>query len=142
AFHRTSFDLRKDYWSAAWHMFGSSPIAGKGLDRYAAYFRIYQPKGFGLRYPVGFTNNAAHSVPLHMLATGGVILGLGYLAFVVVVSASLVRGLASSDGTQRLLVGGLGGAWVAYVVQSSVSIDVVPIALVGWLLAGATVLLG
>jgi tetratricopeptide (TPR) repeat protein len=77
-----------------------------------------------------------------MLASGGVVLGLAYLTWVLVVGVSLVRGLTVPDPRRRSLVGAFGGAWLAYIIQSAVSIDVVPLALVGWVLGGVVVLLG
>lgn len=70
------------------------------------------------------------------------ILGLTYVASVVVVAGYLVRGLRRREGPPRLRLSGLGGAWAAaYVVSAAVSIDQVPLVTVEFATAGAVVAL-
>ncbi|TAL15626.1 MAG: tetratricopeptide repeat protein, partial [Frankiales bacterium] len=82
---------------------------------------------------------AAHNVPLHLLATGGLVVALAYLALVAVTLLALVRGLRSLEGNARLRLAGLGGGWVAYQVQSLVSIDQVPLVVLNFVLSAAVV---
>ena len=134
-----SYEARTWYWRAALTMFGRNPLIGVGLDSYNVYwFRdrpIEVPRQLG---GAAFTDSA-HSVPLQHLAEGGLLLVLAYLAFVVVVAASLVRGLHTRDGEARLVLGGLGGAWAAYQVQSLVSIDHVALLVLNFVLGAATI---
>lgn len=130
------------YWQAAAGMFADHPITGVGLDQYSAYFRRYRSlEAFteaGLRNAV----DAAHNVPLSMFANGGLILGVTYLAFVVLVLACGMYGFIRAEGSQRALLGAFSGAYLAYQVQALVSIDVPALAYLHWLLAAGVVAIG
>jgi hypothetical protein len=73
------------------------------------------------------------------LAQGGLLLAAAYLFFIGVVVWALVSGLRRREGQDRLLLAGVGGAWVAYQIQSVVSIDQVPLLLLNYVM-GAGVL--
>jgi putative inorganic carbon (HCO3(-)) transporter len=130
------------YWESALTMFRHHPVVGVGLDHYGAYFRQVRPLAATRQLGGSEFSDAAHSVPLQMLSEGGLVLGLAYAAFVVLVALALVRGLRRLDGEARLLLGAIGGIWAAYVVQSAVSIDQVPLLTVHFAAAGAVVALG
>jgi putative inorganic carbon (hco3(-)) transporter len=132
-----STQLRQFYWEAAWNMFTANPILGVGLDRYATGYRVYRPIEAVLAQNVRQSNDAAHNVPLQLLSGGGVLVGVAYVAFVLLVGWMLLRGLRRHTGDRRILLGGVGGAWLAYQVQSLVSIDMPPLLLLHWVLAGA-----
>lgn len=134
-----SLTARKWYWEAALAMWRQHPLTGVGLDRYGAYYRSVRPAEAAA---VSNYSDAAHSVPLHLLATGGLAVAVPYLVVVALVGWALVSGLRRLAGEARLLLGGLGGAWVAYQVQSLVSIDQPALAVTGWLLAAAVVAMG
>lgn len=134
-----SFGTRIGLWRAALSMGVDRPLTGVGLDLFADWYHAYRPVSDAVSRGLGRTADAAHSVPLQLLSGGGVPLLAAYLAFVAGVGLVLVRGIRRSHGEQRLLLGGLGGAWVAYQLQSLVSIDVPPLALLHWLLAGLIV---
>lgn len=139
ALSERSLELRRWYWEAGVQMFLTSPLFGVGMDHYAHYYRRFRPAEAIEGFALTFGNDAAHSVPLGMFVSGGVILGLGYLAFVAVTGAYLVHGLGRQEGDRRLLVGAVGGAWLAYQAQSLVSIDVPALAFMHFALAGAVV---
>lgn len=134
---RISFTTRLWYWQAAVSMWADRPVFGVGLDRYADYYRLYRPADAARTLGAVATADAPHSVPLGMFAQGGLVLGLAYLVLVGVVGVALVRGLRRLDGPVRLALAGFGGAWVAYHVQSLVSIDVPSLVLMHFLTAGA-----
>lgn len=127
------------YWQAAIRMWREAPVLGVGLDMYGTRWRTDQPLGAVRALGGGNFTDAAHSVPLHLLATGGAVLGAAYLLFVVAVGAALFHGLLRSRGQARLVLGGLGGAWLAYQVQSLVSIDQVPLITAHYVTAGGVV---
>ncbi|QBI20823.1 hypothetical protein ER308_15435 [Egibacter rhizosphaerae] len=127
------------YWEAALGMLRDASVLGQGFAMYPSYYRTYRPEGAAEEHGLDLTNDAAHSVPLEMLAQGGILLGLAYAAFVIAVAFVLARGVLGASGDRRLLLGGLGGAWLAYQAQSVVSIDVPPLALWHWVLAGLIV---
>lgn len=134
-----SLAARKWYWEAALAMWRQHPLTGVGLDRYGAYYRSVRPAEAAA---VSNYSDAAHSVPLHLLATGGLVVTVPYLVVVALVGWALVTGLRRLDGEVRLLLGAVGGSWVAYQVQSLVSIDQPGLAVTHWLLAAAVVAVG
>jgi putative inorganic carbon (HCO3(-)) transporter len=138
-FSGVSFEARRWYWQGALRMFQRHPWFGVGLDHYGAYWRQVRPDAATQRLGGDAFSDAAHSVPLQMLAQGGLMLALAYVAFFIAVAACLVRGLLRLEGQARLLMGATGGAWVAYTVQSLVSIDQVPLLTVQFAAAGAVV---
>lgn len=138
----STFTFRKYYWSAAARLGWDHPWLGVGIDRFGGYYRQYRSDAATARLGSNNFVDAAHNVPLQMWANGGIILTGAYLAFVGVVAWHLVRGLARLRDREHLLVlGGAGGAWVAYQVQSLVSIDQPPLALVHFVTAGLVVIL-
>jgi tetratricopeptide (TPR) repeat protein len=135
---RGTLEVRQQYWAVAWRMFRDAPLLGVGLDRYGAHFNAARsPDVVDALGTTGFAN-AAHSVPLHMLAGGGLVLGLAYLALVLVTGVALLTGLARSrdDVDRRWALAAAGGCWAAYQTQSLVSIDQPPLALLHFVLAG------
>lgn len=128
---------RLEFWDAARRLVLDHPILGTGpgtfVQHYAAY---YQPTGT-VAYEL---TDDPHSVPLAMFTSGGFLVGLVYLALVALTALVLLRGLRRTAGSDRLLLGALGGAWFAYQVQSAVSIDIPPLAVAHWVLAGAIAL--
>jgi putative inorganic carbon (HCO3(-)) transporter len=132
-------EARTYYWGAALQMFRDNPLLGVGLDQYGNFWRTARsPESVaalgGTQY-----SDAAHSVPLQMLAQGGLMLGLAYAAFVGVVLVALVRGLLRLRGSERMLLATVGAGWAAYQVQSAVSIDQVPLVVLHFALAGGVV---
>jgi putative inorganic carbon (HCO3(-)) transporter len=130
---------RTHYWDAAIQMFRDQPLLGVGLDHYGAFWRSARsPESVAALGGRDFSD-AAHSVPLQMLAQGGLVLGLAYVSFVLVVLVILVRGLLRLRGPERMLLAAVGGGWVAYQVSSAVSIDQVPLLVLHFALAGAVI---
>jgi hypothetical protein len=141
---RSGLDERVLLWEAGGHMVADHPLLGSGPAGYAADFASQRPKVYAQRYGINTVADAPHDVPLSIFVTGGVLLGALYLAFVGLTGVQLVRGIRRTSGDTRLLLGGVGGAWLAYQVQSLVSIETPGFlawhaALAGaiWVLAGA-----
>lgn len=133
-----AFVERPVFWSVALQIFADRPILGTGLDTYGHFFTAYRPASHALL--VGAAGaDAPHSVPLGMLANGGLVLGLTYLAVVVMVGVALVRGAFRTSGTDRAVLAGFGGVWLGYQAQSLVSYDVPPLAMLHWVSAGVIV---
>jgi putative inorganic carbon (HCO3(-)) transporter len=132
-------EARTHYWAAALQMFRDAPLLGIGLDHYGAFWRSARSPGSVVALGGGQHSDAAHSVPLQMLAQGGIILGAAYAAFVLVALVALVRGLLRLRGNDRTLLAAVGGGWTAYQVQSAVSIDQVPLIVLHFTLAAAVI---
>lgn len=139
---QSTIEIRHHYWHAAWAMFTHNPVAGLGLGMFGSYYRGYRSAEAVQALGTSSFVDAPHSVPLSMLATGGVILALAYLAFVVAVAVAVVRALRNDDPARVLLAGTFAGAWLAYHAQAAISIDMVPLATLHFVVAGAIVFLG
>lgn len=129
---------RPDFWAAAVRIFVDHPVLGSGLDTYAHHFLAYRPTSHALSRSIA-TTDAPHSVPLGMFSNGGLLLGLTYVAFVVLVGLILVRGVLGARGARRMTLAGFGGSWLGYQAQSAISFDVPPLALLHFLSAGVIV---
>lgn len=137
-----SLGTRTPKWETALAIWRDHPVLGVGLERYADYFHEYRPASLAAATGLRRTTDTPHDIPLDMLANGGLVLALAYVAFVGLTGFALVVGLRRNRGEDRLLLAGVGGAWVAYQLQSLVSIDVPPIAVLHYVLAGLVVALG
>jgi putative inorganic carbon (HCO3(-)) transporter len=131
---------RPEFWAAARDIFVDHPIIGTGLDTYAHHFLAYRPTSLALSDGAD-TTDAPHSVLLGMFSNGGLLLGLSYVAVVVLVGVALLRGIRDVSGPARTPFAGFAGVWVGYQAQSFVSFDVPPLALLHWLSAGVIVAL-
>ncbi|PSO56055.1 MAG: hypothetical protein BRC31_00150 [Actinobacteria bacterium QS_5_72_10] len=138
----TSLETRLGKWETALRMAGDHPLVGLGLNDFADYFHAYRPQWLATEDGLERTTDTPHNVPLDMLTSGGVLLLTAYVVLVVVTAWALARGLRRLDGQQRLLLGGMGGAWGAYQLQSYVSIDVPPLAVLHYTLAGLIIAFG
>jgi O-antigen ligase/Flp pilus assembly protein TadD len=137
-----SMETRIGKWETALTMFSERPVTGVGLDTFGDWFHRYRPTSLAAESGLERTVDNPHNLFLAMLSNGGLLLAVAYTAVVAVIAWALVRGLRHSSGEQRLLLGGLGGAWLAYQAQSLVSIDVPPLAVMNWVLGGLIVAVG
>lgn len=134
-----SLGTRTPKWETALAIFRDHPVAGVGLERFADHFFAYRPAALAAETGLRRTTDTPHNIPLDMLVNGGAVLALAYVAFVGLTGWALVAGLRRNQGEDRLLLAGVGGAWLAYQVQSLVSIDVPPVAVLHYVLAGVIV---
>jgi putative inorganic carbon (hco3(-)) transporter len=132
-------DIRRQFWHVAWSMFTHHPLVGVGMNMYGDYFRAYRSPGIVSALGYADAPDAPHSVPIAMFANGGLLLGVSYIAFVVAVGIAFVRALRRADAGTVMLVAAVGAAWAAFQVESVVSIDVVPLVVLHFVLAGAIV---
>ena len=135
-------DIRLHFWHVAMSMFTDHPVAGVGMNMYGDHFRAYRSQS--IVDALGYTDapDVPHSVQVAMFADGGLLLGLSYLAFVVAVGVALIQSPRRDDGPGVMLTAALGAAWAAFQVESTVSINVVPLAVLHFVLAGAIVARG
>lgn len=138
---RASVGPRLWYWEAAMNMFSASPLTGVGFGMYPSMYTVYRSVESVQDLPTGIVADDAHSLPLNMLAEGGVLLGLAYGLFLVTIGIALVTALRRLEGDDRLLAGAIGGAWVAYQGQSLISIDVPGLMPWNYILAALLVIL-
>lgn len=132
---------RRQLWGTAVDLWQEQPVLGHGAGAFAWLFTSNRPRSHATANTF-LDADAPHSVFLDMAVSGGAVLFLAYLAVVLATGYVLVTGLRRAQGEHRLLLGAFGGAWIGYQVQSLVSIDVPPLAVLHWALTGAIVVLG
>lgn len=118
-------------WQAAVGMAASSPLVGRGPHAYA--IESTQHRTIEHAFTQGFNYaDDPHSLPLNLAASAGV---LGVLAFLVIVWWLMRTGF--DVATDDPLSAGFFGAGVAYLVQSLISIETVPLRATFWVVLGA-----
>jgi hypothetical protein len=132
---------RREMWLVGLRTLRENPFFGTGLETYYSYFSPLRPVEHAVRFE-GILSNNIHSVPLSMFSGGGLLLGCTYLALLGVIGAYGVLALRRSSGPEQMMIGAVLAAWLAYHVQSSVSIDVAGLAYTQWVLAGILVARG
>ena len=137
--YKASISIRGFYWHAGAAMFKAHPWFGVGMDRYGAYFRQFRNRQYPVNYGYDITSTAAHNVIIQIFATCGIFVGITYLSISGLVIYSAIKGMRANQGQARLLIAGVFAAWVAYLMQSIVSIDNIGIAIWGWVLGGAVI---
>jgi hypothetical protein len=92
-----------------------------------------------LNYGFTITSSNAHDVPLQIASTGGVFLGLLYLALISYIFYVSVKSLIKITGTLKIVFLTIFCSWIAFQAQSIISIDNIGITIWGWLLGGILV---
>ncbi|MEX2222044.1 MAG: tetratricopeptide repeat protein, partial [Candidatus Rokuibacteriota bacterium] len=136
---RAGVRQRGYYWDTAWTMLERNPLLGVGFDGFGTFYRGLRDVADATGAALFQVADAAHSVPLGMLAGGGLLTAVSYMAFALAVGVLGVWSVVTAQGASRLLNAAVLSAWAAYQVQSLVSIDVPALAVWHWLLAGAVV---
>jgi O-antigen ligase len=137
--YKKSVSLRGTYWETGIKMGMDKPWTGVGMDSYGNWYRAFRPDRALIDTPgVGTVTNAAHNVVIDIFAYGGFPLLITYVAILAagiwaIVKVTL-RGRAY-DGTFVALA----TTWLAYQLQSIISINQVGLAIWGWVLIGALV---
>jgi O-antigen ligase len=139
--YKTSVSIRGYYWRAGIEMLQDNFIFGVGLDRYGAHFKQVRESSYSLNYGFDITSNNAHNVPIQIFSTGGIFLGIAYLALLIYIFYCGIKGLRKFEGNQRVIIATFLGAWIAYQAQTIISIDNIGVSIWGWLLGGVVVAL-
>jgi hypothetical protein len=135
--YKSTIQTRQYYWVAAIRMFIHYPIFGVGFDRYGYYFKSFSDSDYGLNYGFDLTSTNAHNVILQFFATGGLILGLPFLFlcfYWLFKVFKICRAFIRSEA--NFLELGFAFGWLAYFIQSLVSIDFIGVAIWGWVFGG------
>jgi hypothetical protein len=137
--YKSSVSVRGFYWRAGIEMFKSSPFFGVGFDRYGAYFKEFRETQYPLNYGFDLTSTNAHNVVIQLFATGGVFVGISYIALMAYVGTSGLKAIKQNSGEKKIIATTVFAAWVAFQAQSLISIDNIGITIWGWVLGGAIV---
>ena len=132
---------RFDYWRAGLRMAISNPLFGVGLDSYGDYYRLYRDRSAINRLGFNQTSDAAHNVFIDFFASGGFPLGIAYLLVISYGAVNLLKKISEQKkvDAQELLIMSI---WVAFQVQSLLSINQLGIAIWGFALAGVMARIG
>tara|TARA_B100000315_G_scaffold203443_1_gene196476 strand:+ start:613 stop:1836 length:1224 start_codon:yes stop_codon:yes gene_type:complete len=134
----SGLEQRTEFWKASLSIFLESPLTGRGLETYSAYFTAHRSVDHAVQWESVLTDSP-HSVPFGILSGGGLILASTYLAVVVVIGYFGVQAVRKADGPHRLFFGAVLASWIAYHVQASVSMDVPGLIYSQWILGGVLV---
>jgi O-antigen ligase len=126
------------HWVAAMNMIKDNLFFGVGIDSFGDYYRVYRTiEGVNFRTTAMSGTNNAHNTFMQVGATGGIIL-LG--AYLTLISFTLYRAIvALKNSNNKVLVSGIFSIWIAFQVQSLVSIDQIGLVVWGWASAGCLV---
>ena len=133
--YQDSVSYRGDYWRAGVRMFSENWIYGVGLDSYGDYYRMYRDATSANRRGLDIVSNSAHNLFIDLAATGGVILLVGYLAILGLVSLSIFSAFRSGSRITleyKVLI----TLWLAFNLQTLISINVPALAIWGWIFSG------
>lgn len=137
--YKTSVSLRGQYWAAGIEMGKAHPLTGVGMDSYGNYYRLFRSEYAATVLPGPKTiTNAAHNVVIDIFAYGGYPLLLSYVAILAIGVWAILRVTLRQRAYDGTFVA-LATTWLAYQLQSIISINQVGLAIWGWVLVGALV---
>jgi O-antigen ligase len=137
--YKTSVSLRGQYWAAGIKMGTDNPLTGVGMDSYGNYYRVARSEYAATVLPGPKTiTNAAHNVVIDIFAYGGFPLLISYVAILSIGIRAILRVTFRQRAYDGTFVA-LATTWLAYQLQSIISINQVGLAIWGWVLVGALV---
>jgi O-antigen ligase len=122
---------RLEFWRTGIAIFESSPIFGIGFDRYSDLFTQFFTTESGL---LNIRSSSAHNFWIDVLASGGLLLFLPFLAVQLMVVLCIVRNWREIKALspQAILI----AAWIAFSIQSFISVQSLAVGLWGWAMTG------
>jgi len=136
--YKTSVSLRGQYWLAGWNAGNSHPLTGVGMDAFGDWYRRARDIR-ALELPgTNTVVNAAHNVPIDLLAFGGWPLLTMYLLIVALAGIALIKSAKRKKDYDPILVT-LFTVWIGYQLQSLISINQIGLAIWGWVISGAAI---
>jgi O-antigen ligase len=114
--YKTSVSLRGEYWQAAINMAKLNPFSGVGMDSYGDWYRRARDDQAMILPGPDVVTNAAHNVPLDLLAYGGIPLFVSFLILFALSAISVVRIVFRKREYDWIGVGLVVG-WTCYHVQ-------------------------
>jgi O-antigen ligase len=137
--YKRSVSLRGTYWETGINMGMDKPLTGVGMDSYGNWYRAFRPDRALTDTPgVRTVTNAAHNVVIDIFAYGGFPLLISYLAILFVGIWAIARVTLRNRAYDGTFVA-LATTWLAYQLQSIISINQIGLAIWGWVLVGALV---
>ena len=131
-----TFEIRQQYWQTGWNILSALPIFGTGPDGFARYVSEYRPESYLEMLGPTLRVSAAHNIPLNIGATLGWPALLLWCVVMLGALGLLIAGAVRRPAAGLFMMAGVAGGLVAYLVQGTVSIDMIPVLATGWVLAG------
>lgn len=129
---------RTDYWHAGWVMTVQHPFFGVGLDSYGDWYRQVRGEISTIRTDPNRISNTAHSIFLDISSNGGFPLLVAYLSIVLIAFFVGIRKIKLMSKYDSIYVA-IFSAWLAYQIQSFISINQIGVGIWGWLFTGAII---
>jgi len=139
--YKNSIGYRFEYWKAGIEMFKQHLFSGVGLNSYGDWYRTVRSESALISPGPDVFTNTAHSVYIDLAATGGVFLVSGFIVLIGFTLRSAIIVILKNQGFDVLFYS-LFGAWVVYLLQASISIDQIGLAIWGWILSGSIIAYG
>ena len=136
--YKESVSNRGDLWRAAWNIGIDNPVSGVGFDGYGYFYRQYRDQLAITERGAEISSNSAHNVFLDILTNGGFPLLVIYVLLLALILKSAINGIRKSTKYNPFFTASV-ASWVAYQVQSLISINQIGIAVWGWVLGGAII---
>ena len=130
-----TMSFRLEYWRAGLRMFMENPIFGVGLSTFGDFYRKFRSQENVIEYGPDRFTNSAHNVVIDLAANSGTLVSLGYLSLLVITFVLSIKNIfmsSSSDNYFALLF----SMWLAFNVQSFISIGQLGLSVWGWLFTG------
>ncbi|MBW3589239.1 MAG: O-antigen ligase family protein [Actinobacteria bacterium] len=134
-FRTGTFNVRTYYWGTALRIFTDNPLVGTGLDTYYANYPLYRLPEDGAQLGLTITDKP-HNIYLEYAANAGV---LGAGAYLVTVGLGIWYGIRRArrvEGPEKFLLTSFTAVLTGYLAQGMFSIDVPPLAVMGWIALG------
>ncbi len=139
--NKPTFTIRMDYWQTALNTISNYPLFGVGSDNFGDWFRLMRDEETVTRIGLNVSTNSAHNIVLDMMANTGILVGLAYLLVVFLILWKSIPLLWNPNRIANPVFLPIILAWIAYQVQSLVSINQIGIGVWGWILQGIMVAL-
>lgn len=129
-----SLQARVFYWGAAIKMIADFPFFGVGFDGFGDWYRRNRSQS-AVEFNEGLIADSAHSIPLDIGASGGLILLILYFILIGLAVISIIQVVKRSRDFD-VAFASIVAAWTAYQAQSLISINQLGIGIWGWSLTG------
>lgn len=127
-----TLEQRVERWTAGVQAISQHPWLGTGPG---TFYAVYPPNR-GPEKEVEILSNNAHNIFVEHAAGKGLVGLAAYLLLLATAIGFAVRQARRQTGRERFRIVALGAALAAYLTQGLVSIDVIGLALLGWVLIG------
>lgn len=133
--YQPSITYRGDYWRSGLKMMEHFPFFGVGLDSFGNWYRTYRTTSAIQRRGPSAVTDAAHNVFIDLGSTAGIPVLIAYISLIIVTLFLSFKFIMKSENFDPFFIGLL-SMWIAYLIQSSISINNLALGVWGWLIPG------